>query len=402
MPGTLSSKREPLSVPSRTSSFVSIVMPCLNEADTVGKCVDKALRGLRNAGLEGEVIVADNGSTDGSIEIAINHGARVVNVKERGYGRALMGGIAAAPGPFIVMGDADDSYDFLQVPEFVAKLEEGYDIVQGCRLPRGGGTIMPGAMPFLHRWLGNPMFSRLARLWFRVPVNDIYCGLRAFRKDFYESLGQRCTGMEFANEMILRAALVGGRICELPTVLWPDGRKAHRPHLRTFRDGWRTLRFYLIFSPRWAFLLPGLALLWLGLLGYAIALPGLSIGSVRFDVHTLLFASLAIICGYQSVAFGVLTKTFAIRDGFLPRDRRLEAFVDTLSLERCLVASSVVILLGLLLLLVAVGQWWNAGFGDLDYAVTMRWVIPGMTMTVIGFLTVMGSLFLTVLGNDRL
>src|SRR4051812_33263727 len=256
---------------------LSVVIPCLNEADTIGVCVAKALRGIHEAGLHAEVIVADNGSTDGSIEIAARLGARVIPVKKKGYGNALMGGIEAAQGKYIIMGDADDSYDFLDVPRFVQKLREGFDLVQGCRLPWGGGKVLPGAMPFLHRWWGNPMFTVLSRWWFRSPVHDIYSGYRGFTKALYYRLQQRCTGMEFATEMIIKASLYRVKIAEIPITLHKDGRKSHAPHLKTFRDGWRTLRFFMLFSPRWLFLMPGLVMSALGILGYALALPGVTI-----------------------------------------------------------------------------------------------------------------------------
>ncbi|HZI42450.1 MAG TPA: glycosyltransferase family 2 protein, partial [Gemmatimonadaceae bacterium] len=291
---------------------ISIVMPCLNEADTIGVCVRKATDTLRNNRIAGEVIVADNGSTDGSPAIARELGARVVTIREKGYGAALMGGISAARGKYILMGDADDSYDFREIPRFLEKLREGYDLAQGCRLPSGGGTLLPGAMPFLHRWWGNPMFSWLARGWFNAPVSDVYCGMRGFTRVHYERLAQRCTGMEFATEMIIKTSLLGARVAEVPITLHPDGRKAHAPHLRTFRDGWRTLRFFMLYSPRWLFLVPGALLLLLGAIGYGIAMPGLQIGRITFDVHTLLFASLSIIGGYQSIVFALLTKVFAI------------------------------------------------------------------------------------------
>jgi glycosyltransferase involved in cell wall biosynthesis len=243
---------------------VSIVMPCLNEADTLATCIHKALQALRGHNIPGEVIIADNGSSDGSQSIAINLGVGLIEVKARGYGSALIGGIAAARGQFIIMGDADDSYDFSEIPNFVKKLREGYELVQGCRLPAGGGSISAGAMPFSHRWLGNPMFSLLARWWFKSSLHDVYCGLRGFRKDFYDRLDQRCTGMEFATEMIVKASLYGAKIAEVPITLHPDGRKTHAPHLKTFRDGWRTLRFLLMCSPRWLFLIPGIILILVG------------------------------------------------------------------------------------------------------------------------------------------
>ena len=312
-----------------------------------------------------------------------------------------MGGIEAARGTFVIMGDADDSYDFGEIPRFVNRLREGFDLVQGCRLESGGGRVMPDAMPPSHRWIGNPMFSLLARSWFRVPLHDVYCGLRGFRKDMYQRLGQQCTGMEFATEMLIKASMHGASISEVPVTLHPDGRKAHAPHLRTFRDGWRTLRFYLMYSPRWLFLVPGFALVLVGLLGYAVALPGVTISGVRIDVHTLLFASLAILCGYQAILFGVFTKTFAIGEGMLPADARMTRLYQLINLERGLVAGVLAAVAGVALLLVAVIQWRQAGFGDLDYSQTMRWVIPGVTLTALGVQTIFSSFFLSILGLRR-
>jgi glycosyltransferase involved in cell wall biosynthesis len=380
---------------------VSVVIPCLNEAETLAICIEKALGALNEQQIEGEVIVADNGSTDGSQAIAKKSGARVIHVEARGYGNALMEGIAAAHGKFIIMGDADDSYDFLELPRFVFKLREGFDLVQGCRLPSGGGTIVPGAMPFLHRVWGNPMFSYLARLWFNAPLSDVYCGLRGFRKDFYLALDQRCTGMEFATEMIIKASLRGQRISEIPITLYPDGRKTRAPHLRTFRDGWRTIRLFLIYSPRWLFLIPGSLFIFLGVLGYAIALPGLTFGGVTFDAHTLLFASLAILCGYQLIIFAISAKTFGISAGLLPDDPRMNRFFEHVYLERGLIISLLALLIGGCLLLVAVMKWHATGFGRLDYAQTMRLVIPGATLTALAIQTVFSSFFVSILGMGR-
>jgi glycosyltransferase involved in cell wall biosynthesis len=380
---------------------VSVVMPCLNEADTVASCVEKAQRALRESGIKGEVVVADNGSSDGSPDLARGQGARVVFVRERGYGSALMGGIAASHGRYIVMGDADESYSFLEVPRFVEKLRQGYELVQGCRLETGGGQVLPGAMPFLHRWLGNPFFSFLARRWFHAPIHDVYCGLRGFTRELYERLEQRCTGMEFATEMIIKASLQGARILDVPVTLHPDGRRAHAPHLRTFRDGWRTLRFFLLFSPRWLFLVPGSVLVLLGLAGYALAMPGIRIGGVTFDAHTLLFASLALICGYQSIVFAVFTKIFAIAEGLLPPDPRLMRVFQHVDLEIGLLAGAGAMVVGLGLLAAAINQWRLARFGPLDYAQTMRWVIPGVTLTTLGFQTILSSFFMSVLGMKR-
>src|SRR5215467_6433849 len=240
---------------------LSIVMPCLNEAETIGTCIQKAQAFLHQYEVLGEIVVADNGSTDGSQEIARLMGARVVHVEAKGYGNALMGGITAARGRYIIMGDADESYDFLDLRRFLDKLREGHDLVMGCRLPWGGGTVKPGAMPFLHRWWGNPMFTIMARRWFGAPINDVYCGLRGFSKALYQRLNLRCTGMEFATEMIIKSSLYREKIAEVPITLHPDGRTAHPPHLKTYRDGWRTLRFFLMYSPRWLFVIPGAALI---------------------------------------------------------------------------------------------------------------------------------------------
>jgi len=380
---------------------VSIVIPCLNEADTLAVCIDKARQAFRDAGIDGEVVIGDNGSTDDSPGIAAAHGARVVHVAERGYGSALMGGIAAARGRYVIMGDADDSYDFLEVPKFVEKLRQGYGLVQGCRLPSGGGTVLPRAMPPLHRWFGNPALSFLARWWFRTPVHDVYCGMRGFSVDAYRRLDLRCTGMEFATEMIIKASLHHERIAEVPISLHPDGRKAHLPHLRTFRDGWRTLRLFLLFTPRWLFLVPGAVLMALGMLGYAVALPGLMIGRVTFDVHTLLFASLALLAGQQAIAFALFAKTFAIGEGLLPLDRRTSRFFEVVTLERGLLLGGLAMLAGMALLTTLTVQWWQAGLGPLDYPRTMRLAIPGATLTGLGLQTMLASFFGNILGLRR-
>ncbi|MFQ5526412.1 MAG: glycosyltransferase family 2 protein [Thermoanaerobaculia bacterium] len=387
--------------PHESDLELSVVIPCLNEAETVGTCIRKAQRAMSEHGIGGEVIVADNGSTDGSRAIAEELGARVVPVGERGYGSALMGGIAAARGQFVIMGDADDSYDFTEVPRFVEKLREGYDIVQGCRLPGGGGRVMPGAMPLLHRIWGNPMFTYLVRRMFRAPIRDVYCGLRGFSKETYDRLGLRCTGMEFATEMIIKASVFDRRFAELPITLHPDGRTDQTPHLRTFRDGWRTLRFFLMYSPRWLFLVPGLLLVLLGVVGYGLALPGVTVFGAALDAHTLLFASLAILIGYQSMQLAVFAKAFAISERLLPPDSRLGWLFGTVTLERGLVLGVVALLAGLSLLGVAVNQWRLVGFGPLDYPRSMRWVIPGVTLSALGVQTVFSSFFLSILGMAR-
>jgi glycosyltransferase involved in cell wall biosynthesis len=379
---------------------LSVVMPCLNEADTLEICIQKAHEACRSIDTAYEIIVADNGSTDDSTAIAEKAGARVVPVDKRGYGAALMGGIEAAQGKYIIMADADDSYDFLQIPRFVEELREGYDIVQGCRLPSGGGNVQKGAMPWSHRWIGNPFFSLLVRAWFKAPIHDVYCGMRGFSKAWYSKLGLRCTGMEFATEMIVKSSLLKGNFAEVPITLHPDGRTAHAPHLKTFRDGWRTLRFFLMLSPKWLFLIPGFILMSFGFLGYALALPGLNIGTVHFDAHTLLFASLFIISGYQSVVFAVFAKTFAMISGILPEDARLLKFFDVVTLERGLILSMVSLLVGSGLLLGSFLIWKHKNFGDLDYAETMRWVIPGAMLFILGVQNALSSFFVSMLGTE--
>ena len=376
---------------------ISIVIPCLNEADTLGRCIDSARATLAIAGVDGEVVVADNGSTDGSREIAVRHGARLVPVDERGYGSALLGGIAAARGRWVLMADGDDSYDFGELPRFLPDLRAGVDLVQGCRLPSGGGTVMPGAMPTLHRWWGNPMFSWMARLWFRAPIHDVHCGMRAFRRELVQELDLRCTGMEFASEMIIKASLQRVRMTEVPVTLRPDGRIGRRPHLRTFRDGWRHLRFYMLMSPRWTFLLPGLLLVFAGVLGYGLSLPAAQVGQVGLDIHTLLVASLCLMLGAQVLLFAVFTRVYAVTRGLMPPNATLDRLSPRVSLERGIVAGGVALLFGLALILVAVAEWRATGFGALDPRHTMRWVIPGVTAMVIGAQVVFGSFFFSIL-----
>jgi len=380
---------------------LSVVIPCLNEADTLGICLEKVNRVFSESGIHAEVVVADNGSDDGSQEIAREHGARVVDVEARGYGNALMGGISAARGKYVLMGDADDSYDFLEIPKFLEALRKGAELVQGCRLPWGGGTVAKGAMPFTHRWIGNPLFSRIARWWFRVPIHDIYCGMRGFTKDLFDRLEQRCTGMEFATEMIIKSSLYGAGIAEVPITLHPDKRRAHAPHLRTLRDGWRTLRFFLMYCPRWLFLAPGLVLVALGIVGYLLALPAVQVGNVIFDAHTLMFASVALLVGYQAILFAIFTKTFAMNEGLMPEDPVALRFFYLVNLERGLVLGFTACVVGLALLLWAVNLWRLADFGRLDYAHTMRWVIPGATCVALGFQTVLSGFFVSILGMQR-
>ena len=381
----------------RTSVEVSIVMPCLNEAETLATCIQKAQRAIEHAGLEAEIIVADNGSTDGSVVIARELGARVVEVSRKGYGSALLGGIEAAQGELVVMGDADDSYDFGAIGPFIAELRAGADLVVGNRF---SGGIEPGAMPWSHRWLGNPVLTRIGRVFFHTPVGDMHCGLRAFRKEAFERMQLRAAGMEFASEMVIKASLKGMRVTEVPVVLHPDGR-SRPPHLRTWRDGWRHLRFMLLFSPRWLFLYPGLALVAVGLLLSALLIPGpLGVGGIRLDIHTLLVAGFLCLLGYQLVLFAVFTKIFAIREGFHPPHPTLERLFNHVTLEVGLAAGALMALGGGIALVAAVISWQAVGFGNLDPSLTMREVIPAVVLLALGTQTVFASFFISILSID--
>lgn len=380
---------------------VSVVMPCLNEADTLAQCIEEIQRTFRASDIRGEIVVADNGSTDSSPRIAAENGARVVRVGDRGYGNALMGGIRAARGRYVIMGDADGSYDFSEIPRFLERLRQGDELVQGCRLPGGGGRVMPGAMPLLHRWLGNPVLSHLTRLWFRTNVRDVHCGLRGFVRDLPERIGLQCSGMEFATEMIVKASFSDTKIGQVPITLRPDGRIAHRPHLRTFRDGWRHLRFMLLYSPRWLFLIPGLILMALGVLAATAGFVGLRLGSAQLDVHTLLFGALGLVMGYQAVWFALLARAFGTANGLLPESLRLEQLSSVLTLERGAILGLLILLAGLVLLAGAVLQWERVGFGELNYSRTMRWVIPGSALATAGLQTIFGSFFMGILGLQR-
>jgi glycosyltransferase involved in cell wall biosynthesis len=392
--------RQPVDTPAKERAAIelSVVMPCLNEAKTLEACIVKAKRALQEADIAGEIVIADNGSTDGSLEIAERLGAKVVNVPAKGYGSALMGGIAAASGQYIVMGDADDSYDFGHIPRFVEKLRQGADGVMGNRF-RGG--IQKDAMPPLHRYFGNPALTRLGRLFFHSPVGDFYCGLRGFRKDAYQRMGLRTTGMEFATEMVVKATLLELRIAEVPTTLSPDGRN-RPPHLRTWRDGWRTLRFFLLYSPRWLFLYPGMALMLLGAaLGVWLLPSPRTVSGVIFDVHTLVYAAAFVLLGFQAMAFACFTKIFAISEGLLPPDAALDKLFRYITLEVGLTIGALLTILGLGASIYAVINWGSQHFGMLDYSRTMRIVIPAALSLTLGAQTIFASFFLSVLGLRR-
>ena len=378
---------------------LSIVMPCLDEAKTVGECVTRARGALSRLGIAGEVIVADNGSTDGSREIAEEAGARVIPVSALGYGAALAAGIAAARGRFVLMGDADLTYDFDAIDPFVARLRAGDDLVMGDRF---AGGISRGAMPLLHRWIGNPILSFLGRVFFRTKVHDFHCGLRAFRRDAVLALDLRSTGMEYATEMVAKSALHGLKVTEVSATLAPD-RRDRPPHLRTWRDGWRHLRFMLLYSPRWLFLYPGALLMVVGALVSLWLLPGPQrAGNVSFDLHTLVYAAIAMIVGFQAVVFALFTKTFAISEGLLPEDPRLTRLYRYVTLETGIIAAIVLVIAGLVLAATAIGIWETQGFGPIvDVPRTLRVVIVSSLAITLGVQTFFASFFLSVLGLSR-
>lgn len=377
---------------------LSIVMPCLNEAETLAICIDKARGFLAMAGIAGEVVIADNGSTDGSWEIAIEHGARPIPVAEKGYGSALRGGISAARGRYVIMGDADDSYDFSNLMPFIERLRGGDDLVMGNRFQ---GGIRPGAMPALHRYLGNPVLTWIGRLFFGSPSGDFHCGLRGFNREAILGLGLRTTGMEFASEMVVRSTLQGLRISEVPTTLSKDGR-SRPPHLRSWRDGWRHLRFLLMYSPRWLFFYPGFVLMMAGVLVGIWLLPQpRMLHGVVFDFHTLFYAGLSIIIGFQAVLFSIFTSVFAINEGLMPENRRLNRAFHYITLETGLIIGLGLLLAGLCGTILTVGDWGLSSFGPLDPGRTMRRLVPSGTALVLGCQTMLSSFFLSILALRR-
>jgi len=382
----------------RENIELTVLMPCLNEAETLATCIQKAQGYLRESNVIGEVLIADNGSTDGSQEIALNLGARVVDVEEKGYGSALLGGIRAARGKYVIMADADDSYDFVNLQPFVDELRNGSELVMGNRF-RGG--IKPNAMPPLHKYLGNPVLTGIGRLLFRSPSGDFHCGLRGFSRESILNLDLQTTGMEFASEMVVKATLNKLKLAEVPTTLSKDGR-SRPPHLRSWRDGWRHLRFLMIFSPRWLFLYPGVVLMCLGSLLGLWLLPGPQLfEGVSLDVHTLLYASLAIVVGFQSVIFAVFTKVFAISEGLLPQDPRVLKTLNVTTLEKGLIAGGVLVLAGIMGSVFTLSTWGLHSFGPLQPSETMRTIIPSITAITLGVQTVFSSFFLSVLRLKR-
>jgi glycosyltransferase involved in cell wall biosynthesis len=377
---------------------LSILMPCLNEAETLATCIKKAQKALEDLNVNGEVVIADNGSTDGSPEIAASLGARVIHVAEKGYGSALLGGIKAARGKYVIMGDADDSYDFTNLGPFLEKLRAGYDLVMGNRFK---GGIAPNAMSPLHKYLGNPFLTGIGRLFFRSPCGDFHCGLRGFSKAAIQRLDLRTRGMEFASETVVKASLHGLRITEVPTTLSVDGR-SRPPHLRSWRDGWRHLRFLLLYSPRWLFLYPGLLLMLIGtaVSGWLLLGPRV-VDGITLDVHTFLYAAIAIVIGYQTVIFAVFTKVFAITEGLLPEDPRLKTLFRYIRLETGILAGALLLATGIGLSIYALSFWSSTSFGPLDPSRTLRLVIPAVTAIALGLQTVLSSFFLSILGLER-
>ena len=377
---------------------LTVVLPCLNEAETLAVCIRKAKASIEGLGIDGEVVIADNGSTDGSQDIARAEGARVVDVPIRGYGAALTAGIADAKGEFVIMGDADDSYDLSNLGPFVEALRGGADLVMGNRF---AGGIEPGAMPALHRYLGNPVLTAVGRVLFRSPVKDFHCGLRGFRRDAILELDLRTTGMEFASEMVVKATLNKLNIVEVPTTLSPDGR-SRAPHLRTWRDGWRHLRFLLLYSPRWLFLYPGMILFLVGLVMGGVLLTGpIQIGEHALDVSALIYSMAAVLIGFQAILFAAFSRAFVANEGLMPPSTRMQKAFKVLNLERGLIIGLLMLVLGIGLAIYGFIHWGSSDFGALNTRDAVRLAVPAATLSVLGFETIMGSFFLSVLGLSR-
>lgn len=378
---------------------LSIVMPCLNEAETLAICITKANNWLIQNNVIGEVVIGDNGSTDGSQKIATDLGARVINVPSKGYGSALMGAIEASYGKYVIMGDSDDSYDFGNLTLFVQELRNGYDLVMGNRFK---GGVAKGAMPFLHRYLGNPVLSFIGRLFFGSKARDFHCGLRGFRQDIVSVLNLRTTGMEFASEMVVKATIFNLKITEVATTLSPDGR-SRPPHLRTWRDGWRHLRFLLIYSPRWLFLIPGVFLMLFGFILSVLIIqkPFEIIGNINLDTNTLLYAGAFMIVGFQAFIFGIFTRAYAVQAGFLPQNDQLIKWLDIVSLEKGLIAGLIIFFAGIFGTIHSLTLWNEVHFGRLDYPSILRIVIPSVVAIILGLQTILSSFFISVLNVNK-
>ncbi|WP_066224765.1 glycosyltransferase family 2 protein [Formosa haliotis] len=374
---------------------LTVVMPCLNEVETLAICIKKAQSFFETNHVVGEIIIADNGSTDGSITIAKQLNARVVHVNEKGYGNALKGGIEAANGIYIIMADADDSYDFSALLPFLTQLRAGYDLVVGNRFK---GGIKKGAMPFLHKYLGNPVLSFIGKLFFKININDFHCGLRGFSKEAYKKMNLKTSGMEFASEMIVKSKLKNLKITEVPTILHPDGR-SRKPHLNTWQDGWRHLRFLSLYSPNWLFLYPALFLMILGFISSALLIINpIQINHIILDIHTLLYTSSFVLIGFQFLVFYCLTKIYAVENDLLPKSQRYDRLFKYINLERGLVLGTLILIIGFVLSYYGLFLWKRTDFGDLNPTDTLRVVIPAVFTILLGIQVILFSLFFSILG----
>jgi glycosyltransferase involved in cell wall biosynthesis len=377
---------------------LSIVMPCLNEAETLATCIKKAQSFFKKENINGEVIIADNGSTDGSLEIAANLNAIVINVENKGYGSALIGGISSAKGTYVIMGDADDSYDFSNLMPHIVKLREGFDLVMGNRFK---GGIKKGAMPFLHKYLGNPVLSFLGKLFYNIKIGDFHCGLRGFSKEAFDKMQLKTTGMEFASEMVVKASLLNMTITEVPTVLSKDGR-TRPPHLNTWRDGWRHLRFLLLYSPKWLFLYPGVILMLSGFItSLVLIINPVTIGSVTFDVHTLLFTAACMLIGFQFILFYGLTKVYTVENGLLPKSKKYDNQFKIINLEKGLIIGAIFIITGIVLSFLAYQYWQELNYGNITNSTILRIVIPAVTCMLLGTQSILFSLYFSILGLKK-
>jgi glycosyltransferase involved in cell wall biosynthesis len=394
-PVTLDPAREVDSAPHTEGPEVSVVIPCLNEAQSIGFCIDKALAAFRDMGVAGEVVVSDNGSTDGSIEIAQEHGARVVHAEVKGYGNALRKGIQEARGSFLIMGDADDSYDFFEVPKFIEKWKAGYELVMGNRF---AGGIKPGAMPWSHQLVGNPGLTAILNRFFHANVGDVYCGMRGFTKAVYERIDPRTTGMEFALELIIKASKLGAAVTEVPVTLWPD-KRGRKPHLRTFHDGWRSLRFMLLYAPNWLFLAPGALLLMFGLSLVCWLISGpRPVGRIIFDIHTMLFGMVFALLGAQVISIGLFAKVYSYAERFSPNQRSLERWLNRVKLEHGLILGAILALSGATGSVWLFAQWMGGDFGRFDH---LRLVIFFSMWFFFGVQVIFSSFFISMLGISR-
>lgn len=373
---------------------LTILMPCLNEEETIRKCVVKAQCALESNDIDGEILIADNGSIDSSPTIAKSLGARVIHVVEKGYGKAIRAGIEQAKGKYVIMGDSDDSYDFTDILPFINRLRDGYDLVMGNRFK---GGIERNAMPFLHKYLGNPILSFIGRLFFKINIGDFHCGLRGFNRSSIMDIGLCSSGMEFASEMIVKSSLNNLKIAEVPIKLYPDGRSG-RSHLRTWRDGWRHLRFLLLFSPKWLFLYPGLVFMLAGMFTTALLFQGpITIGSIHFDIHTMLYAAVSIVLGFQSVTLYFLARIFAIRSGLNNNKGWLKKFNKYFSLEKGIGTGMFVLSAGILLSVYSLSIWNRHLFGNLDPLYVSRFVIPSVACILLGIQIIFNSFFTSIL-----